>query len=141
MTAVQNLRVRRILWIAGALVLLLVAAEFLRLAWLLHRPIHTQDGFEAPKLSSIWIASRMAPGAFSIQNEIVHSGRGAGQITVRPKDRFEGASDDGAASERDELMEAPRFWSQSGRTCAYTFSLYLPSNFPIIETLLVIAQW
>jgi hypothetical protein len=43
----------------GAFILLLVAAEILRLAWLLHRPVHTQDGFEEPKLRSIWTAERM----------------------------------------------------------------------------------
>jgi hypothetical protein len=141
MTAVQRLQFRRVLLFVGAFVLLLVVAEILRLAWLLHRPVHTQDGFEEPKLSSIWTAERMVPGAFSTQREIVHSGHSAAQITLRANDRFEEASDDGAASERDELTEARRFWSQSGRTYAYTFSLYLPRDFPIVETRLVIAQW
>ena len=71
----------------------------------------------------------------------MHSGHSAAQITLRANDRFEEASDDGAASERDELMEPPRFWSQSGRTYDYTFSLYLPRDFPIVEERLVIAQW
>ena len=83
----------------------------------------------------------MVPGAFSTQREIVHRGHRAAQITLRANDCFEAASDDGAASERDELMEAPRFWSRSGRTYEYTFSLYLPRDFPIVETRLVIAQW
>jgi len=141
MTAVQRLRSRHVLVFAGAFVLLLAAAEIIRLDWLLHRPVHTQDRFEGPKLSSIWIARRMVPGAFSTQSEIVHSGRSAAQITLRPHDRFEEGDDDGAASERDELMEAPPFWSQSGRTYDYRFSLYLPRDFPIAEVRLVIAQW
>lgn len=142
MTAVQKLRFRRVLLsYAGALVLLLVAAEAVRIAWLLHRPVHTLDGFEQPKLASVWIALKMVPGAFSTQNKIVRSGQSAARITVRANDRFEAASDNGAASERDELMEAPRFWSQSGRTYKYPFSLYLPQDFPIVDTRLVIAQW
>jgi hypothetical protein len=141
MTAVQRLRFRRILLPLGALVLLLVATEILRLAWLLHRPVHIRDDFEEPKLSSIWTAGKMVPGAFSTQREIVHSGHSAAQITIHPNDRFEAASDDGAASERDELMEAPQFWSRPGRTYDYSFSLYLPKDFPIVERRLVIAQW
>jgi hypothetical protein len=107
----------------------------------MHRPVHIQDGFEEPNLSSVWIEERMVPGAFSTQSEIVHSGRSAAQITVRASDRLEQASDDGAATERDELMEAPKYWSQSGRTYEYSFSLYLPSDFPVVEKRLVIAQW
>lgn len=141
MTAMQRLQFRRVLLFAGALVLLLVAAEIIRLAWLLHRSVHIQDRFEEPKLSSIWTARRMVPGAFSTQSEIVHSGHSAGQITLRSNDRFEEASDEGAASERDELMEAPRFWSHSGKTYDYTFSFYLPRDFPIVAVRLVIAQW
>ncbi len=83
----------------------------------------------------------MVPGAFSIQTEIVHSGHSAAQITLRPNDCVEEASDDGAASERDELMETPRFWSQSEKTYEYMFSLYIPMDFPIVENRLIIAQW
>ena len=141
MAALQKPMFRRVLLFAGALVLLLVAAEIIRLVWLLHRPVHIHDGFEEPKLSSIWTAERMVPGAFSTQREIVRSGHSAAQITLRANDRFEAASDDGAASERDELTEAPRFWSQPGRTYDYKFSLYLPRDFPIVDVRLVIAQW
>jgi len=137
----QKLSFRRVLLLAAALVLLLVAAEAARLAWLLHRPVHIQDDFEEPKLSSIWMGLRMVPGAFSTQSEIVHSGHRAAQITVRANDRLEAASDDGAANERDELMEAPRFWSLPGRTYDYRFSLYLPPDFPIVDVRLVVAQW
>jgi hypothetical protein len=141
MPAVQRPLFRGVLLFAGALVLLLIAAETIPLAWLQHRPVHIRDDFEEPKLSSIWTAGKMVPGAFSIQSEIVHSGHSAAQITLHPNDGFEAASDDGAASERDELMEAPQFWSRSGRTYDYSFSLYLPKDFPIVERRLVIAQW
>ena len=137
----QRLQLRRVLLFGGALVLLVVAAEIIRLAWLLHRPVQIRDGFEEPKLSSIWTAERMVPGAFSVQSEIVRSGHSAAQITLRANDRYEAASDDGAATERDELTEAPRFWPQSGRTYDYAFSLNLPRDFPIVDVRLVIAQW
>jgi hypothetical protein len=126
---------------AAALVLLLVSAGIARVEWMLHRTIHVEDQFEKPALSSIWTSERMVPGAFSIQREIVHSGHSAAQITVHPHDRYEPGSEDGPASERDEVMEAPRFWSQSGKTYQYSFSLYLPRDFPIVQTRLVISQW
>lgn len=137
----QTFRFRRVLLSAAVLVLLAVAAETIRLAWLWQRPVHVEDHFEQSNLSSIWTTWRMVAGAFSIQREIVHGGHGAAQITLRPGDRFEEASASGAASERDELMEVPQFWSQSGRTYQYTFSLYLPMDFPIVQKRLVIAQW
>jgi hypothetical protein len=132
---------RRSLSLAAVLILLFTAGEAVRLAWLLHRPVHVADRFEKPELSSIWTTDRMVPGAFSVQSEMVRSGHSAARITIHPNDRFEAGSDDGPASERDELMEAERFWSQTGRTYEYSFSLYLPRDFPIVATRLVIAQW
>ena len=141
MTAVKRPTFVRVFLFIGGLVLLLIVVEAARIAWFFHLPVHIQDGFEGPKLSSIWTSRRMVPGAFSVQTEIVRSGHSAGQITLRPYDRYEPASDDGAASERDELMESLRYWSLSGRTYDYRFSLYLPKDFPIVATRLVIAQW
>ncbi len=141
LTAVPRLRFRCILLYAVAAVILLVSAEMIRLVWLLHRPIHIQDHFEEAHLNSIWIAQRMVPSAFSMQSKVVHDGHSAARITLQANDRMERASKDGAASERDELMEAPRFWSQSGNTYSYAFSLYLPPDFPIVKKRLVIAQW
>jgi hypothetical protein len=132
---------RRLLTLAAVLILLIMAGEVARLAWFLHRPVHVEDQFEKQELSSIWTDDRMAPGAYSVQSEIVHSGHGAARITVHPNDRFEAGSDDGPASERDELMESERLWSQTGRSYQYAFSLYLPNDFPIVATRLVIAQW
>jgi len=134
-------RRKGLLLFVAALVPFLVAAAIARVELILHRQIHVEDHFETPALSSIWTAERLVPGAFSIQSEIVHSGHGAAQITVRPHDKFEAGSDDGPASERDELMEAPRFWSQSRKAYEYSFSLYLPRDFPIVQTRLVISQW
>lgn len=132
---------RRFVLIALAAVVLVAAAGGFYLAWLLHRPVHVADDFETPELSSLWTDDRMVPSAFAVQSEIVRSGHSAARITVHPNDRFEAGSDDGPASERDELMEAERLWSQTGRTYEYSFSLYLPRDFPVVDSRLVIAQW
>lgn len=106
-----------------------------------HRAVHVADGFESMTLSPIWMRARMVPGAFTTQSRIVQNGSRAGQITLHSNDRFEAGDDDGAASERDELMENWRFWSRAGLTYSQSFSLYLPVDFPIVNDRLVIAQW
>jgi hypothetical protein len=126
--------------IGGTLLLLALAAVTV-LVWRFTRPVHVTDGFEEPGLGSIWTSARLAPGAFSVQEDVVRSGRRAARITLRASDRHEAATEEGPATERDELMEAPVVWSRTGRTYEYAFSLYLPADFPIVDTRLVIAQW
>lgn len=105
-------------------------------------PIHVYDGFESPHLSRfLWTDRRFEPGAVISQESVVRSGRRALAITVRSGDRPEAASDSGVATERDELMESWLLFSRTGRTYVYSFSLYLPNNFPQTPERLVIAQW
>ncbi|MFZ0956957.1 MAG: heparin lyase I family protein [Candidatus Sulfotelmatobacter sp.] len=106
-----------------------------------HTEIHVYDGFESPALSSQWSQGRMVPGSFRVQSNIVRAGHSAGEITVHSGDRHEDASDSGAASERDELMEEWWLFAQTDHTYRYSFSLYLPADFPIVPTRLVLAQW
>jgi len=105
------------------------------------REIHVYDGFESDRLSSVWSRWRLAEGAFRSQSEVVRAGRRAGEITLRPGDCREAAGDDGPANERDELMEAWWLVAHMHRTYRYSFSLYLPADFPIVPTRLVLAQW
>lgn len=129
---------KRLFKVAGAalpLVFLIVAAQNTI-------PIHVYDGFESPRLSwSRWSQWRFALGAVVPEEAVVRSGRGALAITVHSGDRYEAASDDGAATERAELMESWWLFSHTGRTYAYSFSLYIPKEFPQTPERLVIAQW
>jgi hypothetical protein len=105
-------------------------------------PIHVYDGFEAPRLSGLrWSGRRFEPGAVILQEELVRSGRKALAITVHSGDRPEAASSSGAATERDEIMESWWLFSRAGRTYVYSFSLYLPNDFPQTSERLVLAQW
>jgi hypothetical protein len=106
-----------------------------------HREIHVYDGFEAGELGSPWSRLRMVPGSFRTEPEIVRAGHSAGEITVRSRHRREEASDDGSATERDELMEAWWLFGHTGPSYRYSFSLYLPADFPIVPQRLVLAQW
>jgi len=105
-------------------------------------PIHVYDGFESRRLSWFhWSRGRFVPGAVVPEEAFVRSGRRALAITVRNRDRYEAASQEGAATERDELMESWWLYSRLGRTYSYSFSLYLPKDFPETSERLVIAQW
>lgn len=105
-------------------------------------PIHVYDGFESSHLSRFrWLRRRFEPGSVISQTAVVHSGRSALAITVHSGDRPEAASLEGAATERDEIMESWWLFSRTGRTYVYSFSLYLPKDFPQTSERLVIAQW
>jgi hypothetical protein len=105
-------------------------------------PIHVHDGFEAPHLSRFrWSRGRFEPGAVVSENSVVRSGHSALAITVHTGDRPEAASHAGAATERDEIMEAWWLFSRTGPTYVYSFSLYLPRDFPQTSERMVIAPW
>ncbi|MGC1374243.1 MAG: heparin lyase I family protein [Candidatus Sulfotelmatobacter sp.] len=105
-------------------------------------PIHVYDGFESSQLSPFrWSSRRFEPGAVVSEESVVRSGRKALAITVHSGDRPEAASESGAATERAELMESWWLFSRTGRTYVYSFSLYLPHDFPQTSERLVIAQW
>jgi Polysaccharide lyase len=124
-----------------ALVVILLFA-FLILLALMVIPIHVYDGFESAHLSRfLWWRRRFEPGSVISQTAVVRSGHRALAITVHSGDRPEAASQGGAATERDEIMEAWWLFSRTGRTYVYSFSLYLPKDFPQTPERLVIAQW
>lgn len=108
-----------------ALVIVVLCAVLFLLA-LRTIPIHVYDGFESPHLSHYrWTDRRFEPGAVVSEESVVRSGRRALAITVRSGDRPEAASQSGAATERDELMESWWLFSRTGRTYVYSFSLHL----------------
>jgi Polysaccharide lyase len=120
----------------------IVLSAFLAIVALRTIPIHVYDGFESAHLSHLrWTNRRFEPGAGVSEESVVRSGRRAVAITVRSGDRPEAASESGAATERDELMESWWLFSRRGRTYVYSFSLYLPENLPQTPERLVIAQW
>jgi hypothetical protein len=105
-------------------------------------PVHIYDGFESSTLSWIrWSHGRFVKDAVVPEQEFVRSGHRALALTVRNGDHYEAASDIGAATERDELMESWWLYSHMGRTYVYSFSLYLPKDFPLTSERLVLAQW
>lgn len=117
-----------------AVILLVISLRFI--------PIHIHEDFEDAGLSRLrWSRFRFEPGAVMTENSVARSGRRALAITVHSRDKFEAASDTGAATERAELMEAWWLFSRMGRFYVYSFSLYIPKEIPQSSERLVIAQW
>ncbi|HVM94510.1 MAG TPA: heparin lyase I family protein [Terriglobales bacterium] len=129
---------KRLLKVAAAfLIVLLLCLYSLRFI-----PIHVYDGFESPNLSWFrWSSYRFAPGAVTPENSVVRAGHQALAITVHSGDIYEAASEEGAATERAELMESWWLFSRAGRTYTYSFSLFIPKDLPQTSERLVIAQW
>jgi hypothetical protein len=103
--------------------------------------IDVYDGFEAGKLSRIWDTDRFEPGAVTMQTEIVRAGHGAAKVVVHGRDKFEAGINGNADSERAELLEASKLVSKENKTYEYSFSMFIPLDFLIVPTRLVIAQW
>ncbi len=104
--------------------------------------VDVYDGFEAPVLGKIWDTSRCVPGAVEIQTNIVRAGHGALKVTVHSGDKFEAGLNGNSDSERAELMEgSKKLVSREDAAYEYSFSDYIPMDFPIVPTRLVLAQW
>jgi hypothetical protein len=99
------------------------------------------DGFERAGLSKVWDTDRFEPGTVTMQTNIVRAGRGAAEIVVRAKDKFETGLNGDSNSERDELLEARKLTSKENVPYEFSFSMFFPTNFPIVPTRLVVAQW
>jgi hypothetical protein len=103
--------------------------------------LEVYDGFESTRLSGIWDTIGFVPGAVTMQSEIVRAGNGAVKIVLHPHDKFEAGINGDADSERAELKEAQRFWSRENTTYEQSFSMLIPTGFPVVTSRLVIAQW
>jgi hypothetical protein len=97
------------------------------------------DGFESKRLSAIWSDWRFLPGALEIQSEVVKHGKSACKITLRPGDQMD--DEKGTILERAELAEFRDLVSHEDIYYSYSFSIFLPRDFPIVSSRLVIAQW
>jgi hypothetical protein len=103
------------------------------------REINVSDGFESGKLSSIWGTERFLRGALEFQSVIVRSGKSAIKVTLHPGDQLD--EEKGTILKRAELRESAQLVSREDSVYLNSFSLFLPDDFPVVDTPLVIAQW
>lgn len=101
--------------------------------------INVYDGFESERLSTIWSDWRFLPGTVEMQSEVVKQGKSACKITLRPGDQMD--DEKGTILERAELAEFYKLVSREDLYYSYSFSMFLPKDFPIVSSRLVIAQW
>lgn len=99
------------------------------------------DGFEEKTLSNLWSRKRFEEHAIEIQSEIVRKGKNAVKITIRSKDKFEDNKGKSKNTERDEVLEDVSLWAKEGEAYSYKFSLFIPKDFPIVSTRLILAQF
>lgn len=105
------------------------------------RRIEVYDPFESAALGKVWKTSTIVPGAVQMQTNIVRAGSRAARIVLHSRDMFEAGIDGDSDSERAELLEAKKLTSIENRPYEYSFSMFIPTNFPIVPTRLLIAQW
>jgi len=97
------------------------------------------DGFESKKLKNFWRSDKLVPRSFEFQSSVVKSERSALRITLNPGDQID--DEKGTILERSEIMENRIHFIIENAVYEYEFSLFLPEDFPIVPTRLVIAQW
>lgn len=97
------------------------------------------DDFETDSLGKIWSDDKFLPGALRFVSENARSGNRAVMLTLNPGDQIEEES--GTILERAELKETKSLFSIEDESYEYSFSLFIPADFPIVPTRLVIAQW
>jgi hypothetical protein len=105
----------------------------------LGQDIFLRDDFESETLSSIWTTKNLSKNALRHITSPTRTGHGAIEISVFPSDKTQ-IGGDGQLTERAEVREAPDVRLKMGVESWYAFSFLLPSDFPIVETRLVIAR-
>lgn len=122
---------------------IVLATAFLPVAPAAHAAgsVDVYDGFETPALGKLWSTDRLVAGSITMETNIVRSGQSAIQIVVHSNDKFEAGINGNKDSERDELLEAPKLTAKENVPYEQSFSMFLPTNFPIVPVRLVIAQW
>tara|TARA_Y100000034_G_C6902469_1_gene417704 strand:+ start:254 stop:961 length:708 start_codon:yes stop_codon:yes gene_type:complete len=99
------------------------------------------DNFESKELSDIWSQKKFEKKAIKIQSKIVRKGKNALKITINKGDMVEKGNKNIKTSERDELLEQKELGPLENNEYSYSFSIYIPNDFPIVSTRLVLAQW
>ena len=100
----------------------------------------TVSNFEKGKIDKSWSKSKLSPNSYLVQKEIVRSGKYSLKLTLK-KGMHEQIGNDGKKTERVELKERRQNFAKIGETHKYSFSFYLPKDFPATNTRLVLGQW
>ena len=86
---------------------------------------------------SVWQLQRVRADGLKSVPDPAGQDRNVLAITLRTGDM----ADSGGVSERAELSEANRFHLPTGTDVWYSFQLYVPTDFPVVDRRLVLGQW
>jgi hypothetical protein len=103
--------------------------------------LNVYDDFENNNITKYWELDKIIPGDLETENKIVRAGKQSIKITLHSGDKFEEGIQGDKSSERAELTEKEEFYSKEDNTYNFKFSMFIPQDFPIVPTRLVIAQW
>jgi len=82
---------------------------------------------------------KFLPSALSFQSDVVKSGKKSDMIVIRHGDQIK--AEKGTVFERAELKEIRKLQSIENSNYEYSFSFFLPPDFPIVPIRLVISHW
>ena len=105
-------------------------------------PHEMKDDFESGGLAVFWVpgkygSGRYEPGRVLINTNLARAGSRSLKITVQEGD-IPQKGNDGLDTERAEMDSGK--WPLIGHTATYQFSVFIPKDFPIVNTRLVISQ-
>jgi hypothetical protein len=103
------------------------------------RLINIHDNFESDGLNKIWSNDKFVSGGLTFQSKYTRSGNKAAMLTLKQGDQID--KEKGSINERAELKESDELFSSENSNYSYSFSIFLPPDFPVVPTRLVIAQW
>ena len=86
---------------------------------------------------SVWQLQRIKSDGLKSVPDPAGQDRNVLAITLRTGDMAES----GGVGERAELSEANRFHLPTGTDVWYSFQLYIPTDFPVVDRRLVLGQW
>jgi hypothetical protein len=86
---------------------------------------------------SVWQLQRIKSDGLKSVPDPAGQDRSVLAITLRTGDMAES----GGVGERAELSEANRFHLPTGTDVWYSFQLYIPTDFPVVDRRLVLGQW
>jgi Polysaccharide lyase len=100
------------------------------------RTVSLADDFRGA-VGSIWRLQRIRKDAITVVRDPAGQDRDVVAITLRSGDM----ADSTGTSERAELSEADQLHLPTGTDVWYSFALYLPVDFPVVDRRLVLGQW
>ena len=101
----------------------------------------TSDSFEKTAIMNIWKEKKSKDSSIQVQEKVVRRGKKAVRFKIEKGDSLNSGESHQRLEEFDELVERKDLGPVEGEDYCYSFSIYLPKNFPIYEEKTILAKW